>query len=516
MTEPLLSVANLSKSFPGLKALDGVSASIGSGEIVALVGQNGSGKSTLVKILAGVHRADPGGSVTLAGHGTGDVSSLHFIHQDLGLVGPLSTIENLDLGSRLGRRALRPSPVRDERVRAEALVRGFGANFDVTAPVASLSPAERTIVAIARALDGWTHDRNVLVLDEPTAALHGDEVHTLFDAVRRVAARGAGVVFISHRLDEVLEIADRVLALRDGCLIADVRRDEVQHNDLVRLIAGKAGEAEAAGRATDLGAPVLRARRVSGRAVRDLDLEVRAGEIVGVSGVLGSGREELARILFGAAPGEVGELEIDGVATGQLDPPRAVAAGVAYVPGDRHGCGAVMTMSARENMTLPRLRPLRQRVTGWLDHRQERREVDRWIETVGVRPAEPERRMALFSGGNQQKVILAKWLRNAPRVLLLEEPTQGIDVGAKVGIIKLIAEAAAGGAGVLVCSSDAKELAMICDRVLVLSDGDQVAELTGPQLTEAAMVTAGVGSIGEDDNGSVVAFAHTTEAAVDA
>jgi ABC-type sugar transport system ATPase subunit len=218
VSQSLLEVRDLSKAFTGARALDRVSLSVAPGEIVAVVGQNGSGKSTLVKILAGVYHADPGGEV----HARGE---LHFIHQDLGLVPLLTTVENLDIGRRspVGRNLL-PAPVREERRRAEELIARFGAHFDVRVPVAQLSPAERTIVAIARALDGWSHPRNVLVLDEPTASLDGDEVTKLFAAVRRVAERGAGVIFISHRLDEVIDLADRVVALRDGRTVADARR----------------------------------------------------------------------------------------------------------------------------------------------------------------------------------------------------------------------------------------------------------------------------------------------------
>jgi ribose transport system ATP-binding protein len=480
----------MSKTFPGLKALDDVSLEVGSGEIVALVGQNGSGKSTLVKVLAGVHQPDPG-SVTELAEVEGEPVGLHFIHQDLGLIGQLSTIENLDLGHALGRRALLPAPVRAEGRRAEELIAGFGGSFDVRAPVDSLSAAERTIVAIARALDGWTHPRNVLVLDEPTASLHGEEVDKLFVAVRRVAERGAGVVFISHRLDEVIELADRVTCLRDGKLIADVARGSFDHDDLVNLIAGGI-VGDGSGAAREAGETVMAARGIGGRTIVELDLDLRAGEILGISGVLGSGREEVAGVLFGATPGAIGSLAIGGTPVGPLDPRRAIAAGVAYVPGDRRRAGAVMTMSARENMTLPRLSPLR-RLFGRLDQREERREVGRWIDRVEVRPAEPERALQLFSGGNQQKVVLAKWLRNEPKVLLLDEPTQGVDIGAKAGIFELIANAAAAGAGVLVCSSDAKELALICDRVLVMRDGRAVAELQRSQLSEAEMVRAGLG-----------------------
>ena len=501
MTEPLLRVRGLTKTFPGLKALSDVSLSLGPGEILALVGQNGSGKSTLVKVLAGVHQADPGSEVLLS-EGPRGSSGLHFIHQDLGLVGTLSTIENLDLDRRLGRSALLPSPVRAEQRRAEELIAGFGGSFDVRRPIDELSAAERTIVAIARALDGWDHPHNVLVLDEPTASLHGDEVDKLFVAVRRVAERGAGVIFISHRLDEVIEIADRVVVLRDGELIADVARGGFDHDDLVRLIAGAIASTQTDA-ARSPGEPVLRARGICGPTIASLDLELLAGEVLGISGVLGSGREEVASILFGASPGTVAELEIGGAPVGRLDPRRAIRAGVAYVPGDRHRQGAVMKMSARENITLPRLKPLR-RMMGRLDQRSERREVDRWIERVAVRPAEPERALELFSGGNQQKLVLAKWLRNEPKVLLMDEPTQGVDVGAKAGIFELIANAAAAGAGVMICSSDAKELALICDRVLVMRDGRLVAELRRSELSEAGLVRASLGSTGNGGSGGEI------------
>lgn len=489
----LLDVRGLSKTFPGLKALDDVSFTVHSGEIAALVGQNGSGKSTLVKVLAGIHAPDPGAEIVAQRLADGTEPELHFIHQDLGLVADLSTIENLSLNRRLGRRGIMPSPVRTEVRHTEALIARFGADFDVKRPVGTLAPAERTIVAIARALDEWDRPQNVLVLDEPTASLHGEEVHVLFDAVRRVAERGGGVVFISHRLDEVIELADRLLALRDGRLIADVRRGEFDQDDLVRLIAGAIQEVDTDRAQPEIGGVALRARDVSGRRIRSLNVELRAGEILGVSGVLGSGREELSGILFGAHQGQIAELVVGANTIKAPTPPRCIAAGIAFVPGDRHRDGAVMTMNARENMTLPRLSPLR-RALGWIDGRAERAEVNSWIGQVRLTPPDPDREMQLFSGGNQQKVVLCKWLRNNPTVLLMDEPTQGVDVGAKAAIYALIAGAARRGAGVLVCSSDAKELALLCDRVIVLRDGRVVAELSRGELTEAALVRAELGT----------------------
>jgi ribose transport system ATP-binding protein len=488
MSSPLLDIRRLSMTFPGVRALDEVALSVRDGEIVALVGQNGSGKSTLVKVLAGLHAPDPGSEIALGVGPDGSQVSLHFIHQDLGLVANLSTIENLDLSRAHRHCSLLPTP-RQERRHAEQLIAAFGASFNVTHPISKLSLAERTIVAIARALDGWNHPANVLVLDEPTVSLHGDEVQKLFFAVREVADRGAGVIFISHRLDEVMELADRVVVLRDGQLIADVKRGGFNHDELVRLIAGEMASAHTGHGHPERGAPVLRARAIQGATIRTLDLDIHAGEVVGISGVLGSGREEVATILFGNRTGTVKDLQVGGRRLAVRGPRESIAAGMAYVPADRHRHGAVMTMNARENMTLPQLRSLRRRFSR-LDRRGEQAEVHSWLGRVNVRPPESERQLALFSGGNQQKIVLAKWLRNRPTVLLLDEPTQGVDVAAKAGLFDLIAGAASAGAGVLISSSDTKELSLVCDRVLVMRDGELAAEVSKPDLSEARLVSA--------------------------
>lgn len=485
---PLLQVRHLSKTFPGVKALDDLSLEVASGEVVALLGHNGSGKSTLIKLLAEVHRPDPGGDVELA-----DGVAMHFIHQDLGLVHSLSALENLDLSRRLGAAGLKPVARRAERVRARQLLEQFGARFDLTVPVAKLTPAERSVVAIARALDGWTGPRNVLVLDEPTAALHGEEVAQLLAVVRRVADAGAAIVYVSHRLDEVLHLADRVVVLRDGRVVAALARGSFDHDDLVTLIAGRTLAETADGTRTTgdhhRGRVRLAVRGLHAGRVAGVELEVRSGEVVGVSGVVGSGMEHLAGGIFGATPRAAGSVEVDGKVLPPGCPDRAVAAGVGFVPADRRRHGAVVTMNARENVTLPRIGPTagaRLR----LDHRGERADAGRWLSTATVRPHSPERAFALFSGGNQQKIVLAKWLRLEPAVLLLEEPTQGVDVGARASIYELVAHAAGSGAAVLVASSDAKELAAICDRVLVFDHGAIVAEISRPELTEQRLVEA--------------------------
>ena len=491
---PLLRVAHLSKTFTATVALDDVSLEVAAGEVLAIVGQNGSGKSTLVKLLAGIHQPDPGATLEVS-DGSGrlvplgrDGRGLHFIHQDLGLLPGLSTTENLDLGRPLGRRWITPARREAEHARAAGLTRRFGAAIDVRAPVALLTPAERAIVAIARALDGWQHPDNVLVLDEPTTAFHRDEVSRLFDAIRRVAADGAGIIFISHRLDEVRALADRILVLRDGRTVAEAARGHLGDDALVTAMVGApvADDARVPGPA---GPVVLAADGLHGQRVRGVSLTVRAGEIVGLSGVLGSGREDLNALLFGLHRPAGGRVTLSGAPLPAADVTAAIERGVAFVPADRHRLGAVLTMSMRENLTLPRLRA-RWRRLGAIALAAERREARGWADQVGLRPPEPERPLAAFSGGNQQKVVLAKWLRTSPRLLLLDEPTQGVDVGAKAAIYRLVRQAAAAGSAVLVSSSDAKELAALCDRVLLVEQGQVGGELSGAALTEAALVHA--------------------------
>lgn len=499
---PLLQVRGLSKTFPGVRALDRVSLTVAAGEIVAIVGQNGSGKSTLVKALAGIHAPDPGSQIRLSAgwaqksedHAAGP--DLHFIHQELGLISSLSTIENLGLTGRVGKAWFLPAPRKTERRRAEQLIARFGASFDVTAAVADLTPAERTIVAIARAFGRFTHPQNLFVLDEPTAALGADDVAKLFRAVRNVASEGAGVIFISHRLDEVMELADVVLVLRDGRVVADVSTGDCDHDELVALMVGSGTSGGTERTDHDRAGPaVLSVRGLCGSTVTDVSLEIAAGEIVGVAGVLGSGREELLGLLFGARPGMARELSIAGRRLTQPNPMLAIECGLGYVSADRMRDGLAASLNARENLTLPWLEPLRRPL--WrLDLRAERRESEHWLQAVNVRPLDPERQVTLFSGGNQQKVAVARWLRTGSKILLLDEPTQGVDVGGKAAIYDALLAAARAGTAILLSSTETKELTGLCDRVLVMRAGRVVAVLEGARLTEARIVQETLGSDG--------------------
>ena len=490
--QALLEACNVSKAFPGVQALDDVTLSVAPGEVVALVGHNGSGKSTLVKVLAGVYEPDQGEIRT--GLGTADAGNdvgLHFIHQDLGLVAMLSTTENMHLTANRGLSSWLATPRRKERNRAQELLQRFGGNIDVDAPTGSLTTAERTIVAIARALNGWTSAANVLVLDEPTAALQEEEVRTLFDAVRAIVAEGSGIIFISHRLDEVVELADRAVVLRDGKVAANLVRGEFDRASLVSLVAG-AEETSLlrAARHVEGGDVVLDIKQLQGVNLEGISLSLRAGEIVGVTGLLGSGMEQLASTVFGLLPHSGGTVCVKGREIKAGSPSAAIAAGLGFVPADRRRHGGFVTMSASENLTMPRLGPLRG-LLGQIRLALERREAGTWMEKADVKPAGAQARaFGLFSGGNQQKIVMAKWLRLEPQVLLLDEPTQGVDVGAQSGIHALIAHAAQDGAGVLVSSTDTKELVELCHRVVVLHGGKVVAELSGDALTEGALIRA--------------------------
>lgn len=495
---PLLSIRSLSKTFPGLRALNGIDLDVHAGEIVGLIGQNGSGKSTLVKTLAGIHDPDPG-SVIGVMRADGSINEdagvvrrrLHFIHQDLGLVPTLSTVENIDLNKRYGARALWPSPRQAQREHARSLLDRLGSSIDVEAPVGRLSASERAIVAIARALDGWEGEDHVLVLDEPTAALPAREAERLFSAVTQLAGGGTGVVFISHHLHEVVDLADRVIALRGGEIVATLPAAEVDHATLVQLIAG-GRRIEGGSSDRRMGEEVLRVENLHGVEVDGVDFTLRAGEVLGVTGLLGSGREEIAGLIFGATPSYAGRVSVAGKTVKRGDPRASIAAGMGFVPADRPGAGAVMTMSARENLTLSALRGVTGPL-GAISAQAEKAEADRWADETDLRPRDTNRPLGLFSGGNQQKIVLSKWLRTAPRILLLDEPSQGVDVGAGAAISQLIERAANEGTAVLVASSDTKELTALCDRVLVMRDGAVATEVPREFLTEERLLLESIG-----------------------
>lgn len=482
----------LSKAFGGVPALSSVDLTIASGEIHALLGENGSGKSTFIKILSGFHRPDAGEvtidgvSVSLGSAESAYASGCRFVHQDLGLVESASVLDNLYLNagfpSRLG--TIRGRAAR-ARARAELAVVGLE-GLDPRVPVATLSPAVKTGIAVTRALlRDDSVEAKLLVLDEPTATLPDNEVRQLLDIVRRVASTGVGVLYVTHRLDEVFDLADTVTVLRDGHRAATEPVAALDRRRLINLLVGSEfDEIHAVSEAlhSEHGDTVLRVRGLDAGPLRDVDLDARPGDIIGIAGITGSGRETILGSLFGATPRGAGTVEVDGELVPSMRPSVAMARGIAYLPPDRKVHGGLMTMSARENLTLTDLSPFWKRLH--LNRRVEVTEAKHWFERLAVRPSGGhDKTLGTFSGGNQQKVLFGKWLRRSPQVFLLDEPTQGVDVGAKAELHRQLLSAAEAGAAVIVSSSDVDELAALCHRVLVLRDGQIVADLTGSDVS---------------------------------
>jgi ribose transport system ATP-binding protein len=483
-----LRIEHLSKTFPGQAALVDVGLTVKHGEVHALVGQNGSGKSTLIKVLAGYHQPDPGAEawandepLTLGDGASAANAGIRFVHQDLGLVGSLSTVENLALtnGYRTGpaRRIMWKAEVH----RAHEAMSFLGlAEVDVRSPVSALPPSQKTAVAIARALVGLK-DGGLLILDEPTATLPGADVHRLFEVIHRLKAAGTSILYVSHHLDEVFELAEEVTVLRDAHHIATVPVSELDHDKLIELIVGHRIDAAAASLPTVNGNPVLVVRDLRGGNVHGIDLDVYEGEIVGLAGITGSGREHVLELIAGQMPRLDGDVQVCTVEVDNYEPRSALDAGAAFVPADRGVKGTVSNMSVRENLTLCDVSP--NFVGGRLRHKREIAETRGWIERLSIKTKSSEALITSLSGGNQQKVMFGKALRLSPKLLLLNEPTQGIDVGAKEQIHTLVDHATAEGVATVVASTDTEELVRLCHRVIVLIGGRIAATLRGDEIT---------------------------------
>ncbi len=503
-----LRIDHLSKTFPGTRALIDVSFAIVPGQIHALVGGNGSGKSTLIKILAGVYHADPGGTITVgdttlaADHTTPAKArslGLHFVHQNPAVFPALSVAENMVIGHGFTTTAAGSIRWRALRRQTQALLDRFEINVRPDALVNSLRPAERAMVAIARALqDQEGQHSGVLVLDEPTASLPRAEVVRLMGALNRFAAAGQTILFVSHRLDEVIDTAAQATVLRDGRLADTLVGDEITEDRLIEAIAGRALD-----RMYPAMPPVasddiaLEAKGLTGGPLRGVDFQLRRGEVLGIAGLLGSGRSELLKMIFGAYPIKSGTLEIEGKKVRFRDIGDAMAAGVAYVPEDRTGEAAFLNQTLADNVVASSIsrywRSLRLRNRA-IDH--DARDI---IHRYFIRASSEKQVMGTLSGGNQQKVVLARWLSRHPRVLLLDEPTQGVDVNARAEIYALISQAVGEGCSVLLVTSDFEELSRVADRAIVLTGGKVAAELRGTdiepvRLTELAFSTQEVAS----------------------
>ncbi len=502
MSTPLV-LRGIVKAYGGVPALRGVDLDVRAGEIHALVGENGAGKSTLMKVLGGATRADAGSvevdgrAAAIAGPADAQRLGIAIVHQEIRLVPELTVAQNVLLGReplRAGA-AWRP-PLRlvdraaEERVARAALAQLGAAELDPGSRVADLPMAARQLVEIARAL---ARSARILALDEPTAALATAECERLFDVLRRLRAAGVALIYISHRLDEVLRLADRVTVLRDGAVVHAGPAAGLARRDLIGRMVGRDLEQEVPWRPRARGPELLRVEGLRARGLRGVDLALARGEVLGLGGLVGSGRSELAHVLFGASPREAGRVLLDGREVAPRSPREAIDLGIALLTEDRNRLGLIAGLNVRENVTLPSLAAfVAGRALRLLRRRSEAAAVRGLAERLRLKPPSTETPVAHLSGGNRQKVVLARWLLSRARLFLFDEPTAGVDVGAKVEIYELIAALAEGGAGILVISSDLPELLGICDRVAVMNEGRIAGELARGEATEARVLALAV------------------------
>lgn len=497
-----LAAENVSKTYGATRALDDVSLEVSAGAIHGLMGGNGSGKSTFIKALAGVVTPDHG-RLALRGEwvdarahtpARAKASGLHFVHQQNSTFPDLTVAENLALGRGFESTPLKSIAWGAQKTRARSVLQRFEIDVDPDTPMVRLSPAAQMMVAIARALQDQdaADERGVLVLDEPTASLPKHEVDVLLTALRRYAADGQTIIYVSHRLEEVISITQEVTVLRNGRVASRLVGEQISHDSLVAGITGGQTIAAAGVSASDgsgrrspdvpVGAPVLTLRRTSrDRRTNHDALVLGAGEIVGIAGLLGSGRSRLLKQVFGVVPRDGLHVELSGGPLTGSDVREAMKRGVAFVPEDRLREAALPELSIAENLSITNLRQHSR--AGWIKPSRERGAAKQLIAEFAVRAPSPSAPLTALSGGNQQKVILARWLQRRPEILLLDEPTQGVDIGARNEIHELVRAAAAAGTAVLVVSSDLGELAALAHRAVVVSDGDIVDTVDGP-LTE--------------------------------
>lgn len=477
MQSPLLQMTGIHKSFPGVRALSDVSLTLNVGEVLALMGENGAGKSTLIRMLGGAHRPDggriaiDGQQVQLSSPAAAIAAGIGVIYQEFNLIPALTAWENIFLGRERSRFLVARAA---ERSRAAELFAQLGVEVPLDVPCGQLSVAQQQLVEIAKSL---SQDVRILVMDEPSAALTPQEVAKLFSIIRDLQARNIGIIYISHRLDEIFEIADTITILRDGQRVCQSAASQMTREQMIEKMVGRAIENEFPKRAAEQGAVRLTVQNlIRGEAVCDVSFEVRAGEILGITGLVGAGRTELVRLLFGADARDAGTIQVDGRAVAVQSPQDAIKAGICLLTEDRKTQGLVLCRSVQENFGLPNLPQFSS--AGVLKQAKERTAFGRYVESLSIRIPHQQQLAKNLSGGNQQKIVLAKWLQQNAEVLIFDEPTRGIDVGARHEIYQLMNDLTAQGKSIIMISSELPEILGMSDRILVMHDGRVTGEFT--------------------------------------
>jgi len=489
--KPVLELEDIVKTFPGVRALDGVSFSVMPGEVHALMGENGAGKSTLMKVLGGIHQPDGGAirmggeQVVMAGPLEAKARGVMFIHQELSLATELSVAENVYLGE-LPRKRFGRVDWATLRDRTDAILKKLRVGFDARTRVGDLSIANQQMVEIARAL---TVDAKAVIFDEPTASLTDAEKVVLFDVIADLKASGVGIIYISHRMEEIFRITDRITVLRDGQYQGTVATAEMTEESVTQMMIGRKLDLSRNVASHALGDVALAVRGLScGALYRDVSFEVRRGEIVGFYGLVGAGRTEIAETLFGLRDPSAGQILLDGEAVRIRSPADAIARGISLVPEDRKGQGLVLGMNCRDNMTLPQVDDLT--AGPFMAEGAEVAIFDQYRDRLDIRTPNWKQRVGNLSGGNQQKIVIGKWLSMHPSVLIVDEPTRGIDVGSKSEIHKLLRELAAQGYAVMVISSEMPEVLHVSDRIVAMYSGRVMRTFTAGEVTENSLIQA--------------------------
>jgi rhamnose transport system ATP-binding protein len=497
--EHVLTLQKITKKFTGTLALSDVDFDLREGEIHALVGENGAGKSTLIKIITGIYQPD-GGLMTIEGkkvvfqdarasydHG------IAAIYQEASLFEDLSIAENIYMGHQQIRPVTRNIRWRALYRKAGEFIKSLEVNLNPRALVKSLSIAEKQLVEIIKAL---TADAKILIMDEPTASLTKEEIDYLFRIARKLREEGTGIIFISHRLEEVFDIADRVTVIRDGKKVGTVPKDKLKVDELVRMMVGRNLKTLYPKEEAEIGEPVLRIENLSRLGeFNNVSFELKKGEILGMAGLVGAGRTEVARTIFGIEKPEGGRIYLDGKQVRIEDPQQAMELGIAYLSESRGEYGLVLQMDITENITMPILKRFSR--FGWINRTDERDTAKRFYDLLDIRATGLQQKVGSLSGGNQQKVSLAKWLAANAKILILDEPTKGIDIATKAAVHKLMSDLAGEGKAILMISSEIPEIIGMSDRIVVMNEGRLVSEITRREATQEIVLTAALGEKGK-------------------